>query len=134
VLPVANHVVLRLPYEGEAADRVLTEPVLRSVVESMVTSWQPSWAFVQSDGYRSRIQIPQGKPYVGWMLYLAKERGVVPSLPPSVQVLPAQDGGSLIILTSERFTAHNEGHLALAKEVWDILDRSGVLAPLSSFE
>ncbi|PZS06383.1 MAG: hypothetical protein DLM69_00075 [Candidatus Chloroheliales bacterium] len=128
---LSNRCILNLPSKGPVAERMIDKSLLISVMENTITSWEPDWAFVQSDKYRSTIRVPRhGGPYIGWMLYLSKQRGAVPPLPPPTRVEPVRNLGSLIILTEERFTADNPAHVELAAKVQDILEKAGLLGPL----
>ncbi|MCP3059488.1 immunity 52 family protein [Myxococcus sp. K38C18041901] len=74
---------------------------------------------------------PKGTPYVGWVTYLARHRGTIPPLPAPVRIEPVEGKGTLIILTSERFTVSNPEHVALAEQVRALLDQAGLMKPLS---
>jgi hypothetical protein len=48
-----------------------------------------------------------------------------------VRVEPVEDKGTLIVLTPERFTAANPAHVELAQRVRGLLDRAGLLHPVT---
>jgi hypothetical protein len=73
--------------------------------------------------------IPPGT-FVGWVVYFARWRGVLPPLPAPVRIEPVENQGSLVILTPKKFTASNPEHVALAARVHELLTRAGLLHPL----
>ncbi|WP_408888224.1 immunity 52 family protein [Myxococcus faecalis] len=126
-----NSCVLPLPKKGPSVERILTAPVLTSVVRSMVRPWEPDWAFATSDSYAAAHQEADSAPFsLGWVTYLSNHLGRVPPLPAPVRIEPVEDKGTLIVLTPERFTASNPDHVALAERVRELLDRAGLLKPL----
>ncbi len=86
-----------------------------------------------SHEHRDKVEVGHvpRSPYVGWVTYLARHRGTVPPLPAPVRIEPVEGKGTLIVLTPERFTASNPEHVALAERVRELLDRAGLLKPLS---
>ena len=64
------------------------------------------------------------------MTYFSHRRGVLPPLPPQVQLEPVEDLGTLVLLTPERFSVSNPQHLDLARDVSERLRRAGLLSPL----
>jgi hypothetical protein len=124
----ANSCVLSPLKPGRDADRVLTAPVLTAVVRSMVHPWEPDWAIATSTA--QRVQEPDSAPFsLGWITYLSRRLGKVPPLPTPVSIEPIEDKGTLIVLTSERFTTANPEHLALARRVRELLATAGLLRP-----
>lgn len=131
---VPNTCVLTPPSEGPA-ERVLSAPVLAQVLRAMVLAWEPEVGIATSDTHRDEVlKNSTVGTFPGWMMYFARRRGDVPPLPAPVQVEPVQDKGTLIVLTPERFTASNPSHVELAREVGDVLDRAGLLKPLSPWD
>ncbi|MFB1483352.1 immunity 52 family protein [Corallococcus sp. RDP092CA] len=130
---VSNVCLLDLPSRGPNAERVLTAPILSGVVRSMVIAWEPDSAVVMSS---PQLQAgAKGDPpsrWIGWITYVARHRGAVPSLPAPVHIEPVEDKGTLIVLTPERFTVRNPEHVALAERVRELLEQGGLLKPLSS--
>jgi|SRR5215217_2338769 len=127
---VPNHCVLSLPWRGSNADRMLTAPVLERVVRSMLHAWEPDWAFATSNAYERQHREPDSAPFsLGWVTYLSNRLGRLPPLPSPVRIEQIEDKGTLIVLTPERFTASNPGHVALAESVRELLDRAGLLKP-----
>lgn len=129
---VQNTCVFTLPRRGPNAERVLTAPVLAGLLRSMASAWEPDWGVAMSDPLRDLLKprCAKGGPYVGWVTYLARHRGTVPPLPAPVRVEPVEDKGTLIVLTSERFTVSTPAHVALAEQVRELLDRAALLGPL----
>lgn len=128
---VCNSCVLNLPSRGPNAERVLTSRVVSQLVRSMAIAWEPDSAVGMSSSHLQMVD--KGVPFAvlpGWVTYLARHRGTVPQLPAPVRVETVEDKGTLIVLTPERFTASNPGHVALAEQVRDLLDRAGLLNPL----
>jgi hypothetical protein len=68
---------------------------------------------------------------LGWVTYLARQRGIVPPLPAPVRIEPVEDKGTLIVLTPERFTASNPDHVELAWRVRELLVKAGLLKPIT---
>ncbi|ADO71466.1 uncharacterized protein STAUR_3678 [Stigmatella aurantiaca DW4/3-1] len=68
---------------------------------------------------------------VGWMTYISRRRGTVPPPPAPVRIQPVGSLGMLIILTPERFTASDPGHIALGQRVRELLERANLLQPRS---
>ncbi|MBN9683577.1 immunity 52 family protein [Corallococcus sp. NCSPR001] len=123
-----NVCVLSLPSKGESAERLITASMLTDVTRSMALAWEPDWAVAMSETYR-RMDGRQGQddPWLGWVTYLARDRGTVPPLPAPVRIEPVEDKGTLIILTPERFTVANPEHVALARRVRELLARAGLM-------
>ncbi|WP_163787318.1 Imm52 family immunity protein [Myxococcus vastator] len=69
---------------------------------------------------------------IGWVTYIARQRGKVPPLPAPVRIEPVDDEGALIVLTSERFTASNPDHVASAERVTELLDRAGLVRSVAA--
>ena len=97
-------------------------------MRAMVLAWEPDWAITTSDGLWE--QLSNGSRiggFVGWMTYFSRRRGELPVLPAPVRVEPLEDKGTLVILTPERLTVSNPGHVALARHVQSLLDARGLL-------
>nr|WP_246357030.1 immunity 52 family protein [Pyxidicoccus fallax] len=130
---MSNLCVLELPSDGESADRLLTSPMLMSIVRGMVSAWEPDWALAGSSSYRMQYREPDSSPFsLNWLTYLSHRLGRVPPLPAPVRIEPIEDRGTLIILTPERFTVSNPEHVALARRVRELLARAGLIQPATS--
>ncbi|WP_164021318.1 immunity 52 family protein [Pyxidicoccus trucidator] len=129
---VRNTCVFTLPGRGPLADRVLTASVLAGLLRASAVAWEPHWGVAASHAHGKLIDARsvKGAPRIGWVMYLANHCGAVPPLPAPVRIEPVADRGTLIVLTSERFTATNPEHAALAERVWELLDRAGLLKPV----
>jgi hypothetical protein len=129
---VGNACVLNLPSSGPDLDRILSASMLASIMRSMILAWAPGWGVATSNAHLDLLSEPAiVGTFVGWIMYFPRQLGPVPSLPSPVQVEPVEDGGSLVILTPERFTASNPEHVALAAHVHEVLSHAGLLKPLS---
>jgi hypothetical protein len=123
-----NRVRLFFPSEPVGSERMLAAPVLAGVMRAMAVTWEPEWAIATADGLWE--QLSNGSRigcFLGWMTYFSRQRGVVPALPPPVQVEPVGDKGTLVILTPERLTPSNPEHVALAWRVQKLLEERGLL-------
>ncbi|MCP3100254.1 immunity 52 family protein [Myxococcus sp. K15C18031901] len=128
---VSNSCVLELPSRGPNAARVLTEPVLRGLMKSMATAWEPDFAVVMSSTHLRMLRDNDpAEIWPGWLIYLSRHRGTVPPLPAPVSIESVEDKGTLIVLTRERFTASKSEHVTLAERVRERLDREGLLKSL----
>ncbi|NVJ22940.1 immunity 52 family protein [Myxococcus sp. AM011] len=130
----SNVCVLSLPTLGrsENADRIITVPVLTSVLRCMALAWEPDWAIAMSDAYQATENERDGQAHdrPGWITYFARHRGTVPPLPAPVRIEHVGDQGTLIILTPERFTYENAEHVALARRVHELLVKAGLMEPI----
>ncbi len=130
-IPGVNSCVINLPYQGAAAERILRVPVLVAVMNCIVSTWEPDWGVVISNTYLNTTPSAlDNRPHMGWMVYLSRQRGVIPPLPPPVQVLPIGTQGSVIVITNDRFTAGNPTHTEIADQAAKMLNQAGLLGPL----
>ncbi|WP_338865568.1 immunity 52 family protein [Myxococcus stipitatus] len=129
-----NRCVYTLPSKGPSFENLLSATTLAELMRRTAGAWEPDWGVAISEQHRDLLKPrrPKGAPYVGWVTYLARHRGMVPSLPAPVRVELVEGKGTLIILTPERFTASNPDHVALAEQVRELLDRAGLLKPLQA--
>ncbi|MBZ4408686.1 MULTISPECIES: immunity 52 family protein [unclassified Myxococcus] len=126
-----NCCLMPLPRKGLNAERITTAPVLTSIVRSQVLAWEPDWAVATSDDYRKRMSpTSDAGTFVGWVTYFSRHRGTVPPLPAPVRIEPVENMGTLIILTPERVTTHDAGHVQLGRRVGELLARAGLLRPV----
>ncbi|RYZ34244.1 MAG: hypothetical protein EOO71_39635 [Myxococcaceae bacterium] len=126
---VSNACAVTLPSRGPNADRVLTAHVLAAVLRAAALAWEPVWGVATSQAHRKLLDERgvRGAPRVGWVTYLAGHRGAMPLLPAPVRIEPVEGRGTLIILTSERFSVANPEHVALAERVGDLLAGAGLM-------
>jgi hypothetical protein len=129
---LSNSCVLNLPSAGGTMEQAVRAPMLANILRAMVLAWEPGWGVATSDTHRmmSTERAIVGT-FVGWIMYFPRQLGPLPPLPSPVQIEPVEDKGSLVILTPERFTASNPGHVALAARVHETLSQAGVLKPLA---
>ena len=97
------------------------------MLRAIATAWDPDWGVAISNVHRDIIEKKCPNVLVGWVTYLSRRLGRVPSLPAPVRIEPVGELGTLITLTPERFTASNPEHLELAERVRELLDRAGLL-------
>jgi hypothetical protein len=129
---LSNSCVLSLPSAGDAMEHVVRAPMLANILRAMILAWDPERCIATSREHRELVsERARVGTFVGWVMYFPRQLGPVPSLPSPVQVEPVEDRGSLVILTPERFTASNPGHVSLAAHVHDVLSQAGLLKPLS---
>ena len=130
--PGINSCIINLPYEGEVSRRLLHVSMLLAIMRCIVSAWEPDWGVVTSNIYQRIVpSVPGNAPRMGWIMYLSPRRGPIPALPPPTQVLPLERGGALVVLTDERFTAHDPEQVATAERVTQMLQKEGYLGPLA---
>jgi immunity protein 52 of polymorphic toxin system len=130
--PGFNSCVINLPYGETERERLLRVPVLKAVMECMVSAWDPDWSVLTSRQYQDKVPLPPSNaPRMGWILYLSSRRGQVPPLPSSTTVVRLGNQGTLVITTQERFTALNPSHVETASQIAKILAQAGLLGPLT---
>ncbi|HSP78414.1 MAG TPA: Imm52 family immunity protein [Myxococcaceae bacterium] len=126
-----NSVLLHFPYEDPGKERLFTLPVLTGVMRAMALAWEPDVGVIVSGQFRDQMrQEEDRREFAGWLLYLSRDRGEVPSLPPPVRVEQVGDKGTIVILTPERLTASSPEHLALGRHVQELLDEKNLLRPV----
>jgi hypothetical protein len=128
----SNCCVVNLPARGPNAERVLSVSVLTGLVRSMALAWEPDSALATSTMHREAVT-PDGnaETFMGWVMYFPHSRGRVPPLPAPVRLEPVEDKGTLLVLTPERLTVANPEHVELGKRVHELLDRAGLLRPMT---
>lgn len=122
--------MLDLPRRGANAERVLCTPMVTGILRAVALAWEPDKGVVMSDAHMEMASGARPNVRVGWVTYLSRRRGQVPSLPEPVRVEPVEDKGSLIVLTPERFTATNPAHVELAEHVRQRLEQAGLAGPM----
>lgn len=128
---VVDRCTLTLPAKGQVAERLLSTWTLSQLVRAMALAWQPDWGIATSIAHRDSVsEFADPGTFVGWVMYLSHRRGSLPPLPAPVHIEHVEDQGSLIVLTPERFEARNEAHVALARQVHELLFRAGLMQPL----
>jgi len=128
---VPNSLRLYFPTEALGSERMLTASVVACVMRALAVAWEPDWALVTADELWEQLsRHGEADTFVGWMTYISRRWGTVPSLPEPVRVEPVEEKGSLIILTPERLTITNPEHVALGHRVQRVLEARGVLRRL----
>ncbi|QRK10223.1 immunity 52 family protein [Archangium violaceum] len=123
-----NNVLLYFPSEPPGWDRLVTLPVLTSVMRAMVQAWEPDWAVAAPRDLREHLS-PTRLPgtFVGWLTYYSRQWGEVPTLPEPVRVESVEDKGALVVLTPERISTTNPEHVALSLRAQQSLEERGLL-------
>ena len=125
---ITNVFLLNLPAEGKVADRLLQVNALKRLLAVIARTFSPDWAVVNSYPHlKARGRKARGKgagPEVGWLTYLNSRLGTVPTLAGPARV-ESIAGGSLIILTEERFSFDREDHIDIAEGITDRLEKNG---------
>lgn len=104
---------------------LLTADVLRSVVLSAVSAWEPVCGVVSAKEYlRERYSPPQHWPNFrsGWMTYLSAPYARKVTAPPSAITETVTGGGILMLATEEPFSASNAEHVAVADAIQACLE------------
>jgi hypothetical protein len=129
--PGFNSCVINLPYGETVRERLLHVPVLKTVMECVVSAWDPDWSVITSRQYQDMVPFPpSNSPRIGWILYLSSRRGEVPPLPSSTTVVRLEKQGTLVITTQERFTASKPSHVETENQIAKILAQARLLGPL----
>src|SRR5665213_529030 len=115
-----NSLELQLPKRTPDTTGIVNTPILRKVLLSVVSAWEPSWALITSASYNERFHLSE-KPFPlfrsGWMTYLSRPSARRISPPGSAIVEGTRDDGILLLATNETFTAENPRHIAVADEI-----------------
>lgn len=129
---VVDRCTLTLPWTGPVAERLLSSLSLPQIVSAMALAWEPEWGISTSIAHRdSSSEFAGSGTFVGWVMYISRQRGEVPTLPAPVRIEPVGSIGTLIVLTPERFTASNPEHVALAETVRELLSRADLMRPVT---
>ncbi|HLL56103.1 MAG TPA: Imm52 family immunity protein [Myxococcaceae bacterium] len=125
----SNSCSMDVPVDPPVADRVLRWEVLAELLRIMLDTMDGDNGLVTSHEHWDLVNdhpITTDKP-VGWLMYFSRAQGVVPPLPAPVRIEPVGDKGTLVILTPERLTAANPGHVELGRQVRRLLSKAGLL-------
>jgi hypothetical protein len=114
---IPNSCVIRFPYRGEVADRVLQVEVLSQIMLLGVRYWEPDWATFNSAELREALNIPLSEPQIGWLTYISSARGSVLPLTSPSRIQTIDGFGTLIITTEERFSSERTDHVEAASRV-----------------
>jgi len=134
VLPSANCVWLDLPDDNLTTKWVARPQQLLEITNVVVKNWDPDWARISTN--KIDAEIYRANPYrgqmVGWLTYISERYGPLPSLPKECSTERVGELGTLISITSinERLTISNPAHVALVRQLSEVLEQAGVLAPI----
>jgi hypothetical protein len=124
--PLPNRVTIDTePLEPSNAD-LITVPVLKPVLLSLVEAFDPNWGGIYQWGALDRLKDAEGRlpSYrAGWMTYLP-DRLARLITPPEAVALERLPGGMLMTATADRFDRANPAHVAAVDAV------QAALAPL----
>lgn len=124
---VPNSVVLGLPEDGPAAQRMLVVPVLSSLVRVAAEAFDPDWAVVSSTAHVTEERDGSAPLLAaGWLTYLSARAGVLPPLPGGADVRELPPLGSLVVSAADRRAALGEAGLQLAGEIRRRLAAAGL--------
>lgn len=124
-----NRCVLSLPKSGETAERLTGCAPAISMAKAVVSAWDPQWAAVQSNEFRSLIAptaaIP-GAAMIGWMMYFSKRAGTVPDVAVHSRV-EWPDLGTMLVVTEDPISVSREGHVSVAKALRESFQGAGLI-------
>jgi hypothetical protein len=114
-----NRIDISLNRAGPDNANLISTPVLKPVLLSVATAWEPDYAVVVPWTYWPQAFGDGGYPTLrsGWMTYLAPKYAARIIPPPSAIVEPVSNGGLLLLATEERFDMENPAHLAAVAAV-----------------
>lgn len=123
---LVSSVVAEFPYE-EFGDDWLHLGRLYPLFQTVIRVWRPAYATVTSNAFRNSVKTDwKRKATIGWLNYFA-DASIATDLPPEIECKAPGIGGVILQLTEDRLSAQNADHVALGKEVRDILDARGLL-------
>jgi hypothetical protein len=131
---VPNSCVLSIPAASTYIGEVLARDTAINLLLALLEAWNPIWATLIQDSYRSTINRPPHTPVVGELTYLSIHPRHIPRLPSTVSVRQIGANGSLIMLDCNTRAAYGEIDSMLAMDLTRLLDREGLLAPARYFE
>ncbi|HEV3080506.1 MAG TPA: Imm52 family immunity protein [Gemmataceae bacterium] len=128
-LPVANRCVIELPASGVTGERILQPEALLHIISAIVGSWDADWGRIASDDIYALMTGEDQADIVGWFNFLSDRYVLPPRLPPEYDVKHVGNGNVIAITTVERFSALNETHVKLVRELLVLLREAGTLTP-----
>lgn len=70
-----NHLVLNLPDPSNSPDGLYSPSTAECVMDAVVDAWEPDWASLTSNGWRTEYSVP-AHPFVpGWVTYISDAYG-----------------------------------------------------------
>jgi Immunity protein 52 len=120
-----NSLRLHLPSGLPATADIMNSAVLRKMLLSAVSAWEPAWGSIASYSYEQRTFVP--KPHFprfrsGWMTYLSAPYAARITPPAPAITERTTDGGLLLLATQEAFTIENPEHVAAADAIQAALE------------
>ena len=128
-----NRCLLKLPYEGPAADRILQPDPMAEILATVVRHWEPDWAAVTTGQMREMQDRSASEPIVGWLTYLSPSRGVLPILPLGCEVMEAGGVEGIIIANDTPLSINNPGHMDRLQYLRQNLKDAGLLEPIAQY-
>ena len=128
-----NTIDLTLKPAGPDNTDLVNSAVLKPVLLSVVSAWEPDYGVVVCWDYWQRLFGDRHWPLFrsGWMTYLAPQYASQITPPPAAIVESVPGGGLLLLATEERFSMDNPTHLAGADAIQAALDPLQAIFPLN---
>ncbi len=131
-MPGINDVLLELPRDGSASERVFYIDNMRKIISTVLECWDPDWIRVSTYKLDEMVypqELYQGQQ-VGWLTYVSDRYGKPPSLPREYEVSRVGNAGNLIVVSSiDRPTILNRAHVESLRKLSNILEQAGMLSP-----
>ncbi|HUY87786.1 MAG TPA: Imm52 family immunity protein [Pirellulales bacterium] len=127
-----NSCLLYLPESGAIAERLLRAERLVAMIEAIVSSWDPDWDSFTSGAPSGLVGILPAEPLplnmLGWVTYLSRRYGPLPTLPPEFETQDLREFGTLIVMRDvEHYTASDARQVGAIERLADTLHQAGVL-------
>jgi Immunity protein 52 len=120
-----NSLELNLPPGLPETADIVNSVVLRKVLLSAVSAWEPAWGSIASYSYEERTFVPKPRYPLfrsGWMTYLSAPYAARITPPAMAITERTPDGGLLLLATEEAFTSENPQHVAAADAIQAALE------------
>jgi Immunity protein 52 len=119
-----NTIDLTLNPSGDGNADLVNSAVLKPVLLSVVSAWEPDYGVVICWDYWQRLFGERHWPLFrsGWMTYLAPKYASRITPPPAAIVESVRGGGLLLLATTEQFSMDNPAHLAAADAIQAAFD------------
>jgi hypothetical protein len=118
----ARHASLETGMTHEADPTIISYPVFRSVLMTIISCWDVDYA---SAGSSDLTKLSAGTHYFcgpSWMVYLSAPLARRIAIPADVTVERTPDGGILMIAAEETFDTNNPIHVARARSILAALE------------
>ena len=90
VAGLSNRIIIKIPFMGQARDRLLKLENAKAIIEILVKVWNPDYAVLISDSLRDKINMGNN---VGWITYRRSLRNI----PNGIMHESVHDGHLLIV-------------------------------------